>query len=154
MVRLSRFASKTKPLRLARYKSGTELVACFVAVIVCLFSADNIDNGGTLGHFGTEIRNYLSSVKELPSLSSQVPLIVGMLWNGALATALTTYLQTVGQRSVSATKANVIYSSQPIWASLFSFLFLHETITATNAMGAVLLCLAVFLAANETPEMR
>lgn len=157
VVRLSRFASETKPLRLARFKSGTELLACTITVAVALLvsagagaSGEGGANGGLVGSFGVEIRQYLTSLEALPSVYSQGPLALGVIWNGALATALTTYLQTVGQRSVSATTANVIYSSQPIWASLFSFFFLGERVTPTNAAGAGLLCVAVFLAATSS----
>lgn len=157
VVRLSRFAAETKPLKLARYKSATELVACAVAVAVALLASTGASGGegaadSLVGAFGKEIRQYASSLEALPSLSSQTPLVQGALWNGALATALTTYLQTVGQRSVSATTANVIYSSQPIWATLFSFFFLGERVTPTNAVGAGLLCVAVFLAASSSSE--
>ena len=150
VVRLSRFASETKPLRLARYKSGTEFAACAATVAATLIAAGS-SSGGLLDSFGTEIKQYVSSIGALPSLASQTPLVLGVLWNGALATALTTYLQTVGQRSVTATTANVIYSSQPIWASLFSFFFLGERITYANAIGASLLCVAVLLAASAAP---
>ncbi len=148
VVRLSKFAARTKPLILARYKSGTELVAATVAVTIALSSSFLLETGDSTS-FGAEIKEYFTQLQNLPSLATQAPAIFGILWNGAIATALTTYLQTVGQRNVSATTANVVYSSQPIWASLLSFAFLQERITSGNLIGATILATAVLLAATD-----
>ena len=150
VVRLSKFAARTKPLKLARYKSGTELMAAIVAVTVALSSSSFLlEIGDSTSSFGMEIKEYFTQLQNLPSLATQAPVILSILWNGAIATALTTYLQTVGQRNVNATTANLVYSSQPIWASLLSFTFLQERITSGNLVGAAILATAVLLAATD-----
>lgn len=152
VVRLSRFAAQTKPLKLARYKSGTELAAATIVVSTVLLLASlspDGGNGGGYGALGAEIEEYFTQLRNLPSLSSQSPVLFGIMWNGALATALTTYLQTLGQRGVTATTANIVYSSQPIWASLLSIVFLHERLSSGNLLGAAVLAFAVLLAATD-----
>jgi drug/metabolite transporter (DMT)-like permease len=154
VVRLSQFAAQTEPLRLARYKSGTELVAATVVVSTAALASSGAfgatSSASGLGSLGADITGYFDSLRTLPSLSSQTPVALGILWNGAIATALTTFLQTVGQRTVSGTTANVIYSSQPVWASMISYFFLHESVSVPNLVGAVLLALAVLIAATDT----
>ena len=60
VVRLSKFAARTKPLKLARYKSGTELMAAIVSVTVALSSSSFLlEIGDSTSSFGTEIKEYL-----------------------------------------------------------------------------------------------
>ena len=103
-----------------------------------------------LGGLGADITGYFDALQALPSLSTQTPVALGILWTGAVSMALTIFLQTVGQRTVSGTTANVIYSSQPVWSSMISYLFLHESVSAADVAGAVLLCAAVLIAATDT----
>ena len=152
VVRLSNFAARTKPLRLAQYKSGTELAAATAALSVSFLLAFLLPKDAEGGGYGAgaEIWNYFKQLHNLPSLLSQSPVLFGILWNGTFATALTTYLQTLGQRNVAATTANVIYSSQPIWASLLSYIFLQERLAPENLLGTAILASAVLLAATDT----
>merc|ERR1711982_236350 len=70
-----------------------------------------------------------------------------IVWNGLATTAFPTWAQSYGQASVSAGTAQVIYTSQPLWSSLFGFLVLGETFSSQGAIGAALTFAAVFIVA-------
>ena len=52
----------------------------------------------------------------------------GLLYLGVVATTVTTLLQTVGQRWVSAAEASIIYALEPVTASFFSFVLIGERV--------------------------
>ncbi len=66
-----------------------------------------------------------------------------VLYLGVAATALTTWLMAVGQRSVSAPEAAVIYSMEPVWAALFAYFVLGEVLGLKGMVGGALVVLAV-----------
>ena len=68
-------------------------------------------------------------------------LIFGLLYTGVLATLVNLYLQTKYQKSVSPTKAGIIYSFEPIFAATLAFFILGEKITNFGLAG----CFLIFL---------
>ncbi|MDL2342926.1 EamA family transporter [Deinococcus sp. MIMF12] len=68
-----------------------------------------------------------------------------LLYLGVAATAVTTLLQTVGQRRVSAAEASLIYALEPVAAALFSFLLIGERIGLRGAVGGLLVVVATLL---------
>ena len=66
-----------------------------------------------------------------------------VLYLGVAATALTTWLMAVGQRSVSAPEAAVIYSMEPVWAATFAYFVLGEVLGLRGVVGGALVVLAV-----------
>lgn len=68
-----------------------------------------------------------------------------LLYLGVAATAVTTLLQTVGQRRVSAAEASLIYALEPVAAALFSFLLIGERIGVRGAVGGLLVVVATLL---------
>ena len=70
------------------------------------------------------------------------------LWCGAVTCAYTVWAQSFGQRSVTATDANLIYSSQPIWSTAIAFVFLGETFSPVGGVGALIIMAAIALAIN------
>ncbi|GAA6760979.1 DMT family transporter [Thermus oshimai] len=74
-----------------------------------------------------------------------------VLYLGVVATALTTWLQTWGQRYVPAPQAAVLYTLEPVWATLFAFLLLGERLGPSGALGALLVVLATLLATRRSP---
>jgi drug/metabolite transporter (DMT)-like permease len=68
-----------------------------------------------------------------------------LLYLGVAATAVTTLLQTVGQRRVSAAEASLIYALEPVTAALFSFLLIGERIGLRGALGGLLVVGATVL---------
>lgn len=145
VIRLGSFASRVSPIKLAQMKSYTELALSVAAIsAVCFF-------GGNEMNSLSKFREYLQVVRSSFVESGQIYVVLAVLWNGAFATALTTWAQTVGQRSVSPTTANLLYSSQPIWAALFSFSFLNESISMSTFVGSSLLFTAVAYSLYSQP---
>lgn len=68
-----------------------------------------------------------------------------LLFLSIVATALTTVLQTVGQRWVNAAQASVIYSLEPVNATIFSYLLIHERIYEKGILGGVMMVTALIL---------
>ena len=89
----------------------------------------------------------LSGEPAVPPAGSWWPL----LYLGVAATAVTTLLQTVGQRRVSAAEASVIYALEPVTATLFSFLLIGERVGVRGALGGALVVLATVLSQRGGP---
>ena len=68
-----------------------------------------------------------------------------LVYLGLVATAVTTLLQTLGQRWVSATEAAIIYALEPVAAAVFSFFLLQEVIGARGFAGGALVVAAMIL---------
>ena len=73
------------------------------------------------------------------------PVALPLLYLGVAASAGMLFLQAVGQRRVSAEKAAVIYAMEPVFAALFGWLWLHETLGTRGLIGGALVVLAVIL---------
>lgn len=84
----------------------------------------------------------------LPPAAAWLPL----LYLGVIATALTTLLQTVGQRYVTAAEASLIYALEPVTATLFSFLLIHEKVGVRGLLGGFLVVIATILSTKGQPE--
>jgi drug/metabolite transporter (DMT)-like permease len=62
--------------------------------------------------------------------------------------AYTIYAQSYGQRRVSATDANLIYSVQPVFSAFFAWALLGEQLDIFGYIGAFLIGLAVWIVAS------
>jgi drug/metabolite transporter (DMT)-like permease len=84
---------------------------------------------------------------ELATSETLLPLPITLVsivaYLGIVATAATTWGQAFAQRSVSAYETALLYTLEPVFALLFSFLWLHETIGIRGGMGASLIVLAM-----------
>ena len=138
VVRLSCHAPRLNPLRLARAKEVSRLgyASATLAVGVALSS----QQADALGAF-------VASFVDAPDAARLALGIV--LWNGVVTTAFPTWAQSFGQARVSAGTAQVLYSLQPLWSSLFGFLLLGETFGAAGGAGAALILAAVLLAGTD-----
>lgn len=74
-----------------------------------------------------------------------VPELIPIVYLGVVATAGTLFLQALGQRDVSAGKAAVIYALEPVFAALFAWLWLHETMSGRALAGGALVVMAVII---------
>ena len=74
-----------------------------------------------------------------------------VLYLGVVATALTTWLQTWGQRHVPAPQAAILYPLEPVWAAFFAYLALGERLSPSGLLGALLVLLATLLAIRRSP---
>ena len=66
-------------------------------------------------------------------------LIFGVLYNALLATLFNIALQMKYQKIVTATKAGIIYSFEPIFAAIFAFFVLNEKISNFGLIGSILI---------------
>ena len=113
VVRLSYHAPRLDPVFLARAKELARLgYASTVLAIGVAISAEQAD---ALGAF-------FRSFTEAPAAAQTALAIVA--WNGLVTTAFPTWAQSYGQARVSAGTAQVVYSMQPLWSSLFGFVLL------------------------------
>lgn len=76
-------------------------------------------------------------------IDSQIAL--GLAYLGIVATAGMLFLQALAQRYVSADKAALIYGMEPVFAALFAWLWLSESLTMVAALGAALVVVAVVM---------
>ena len=70
---------------------------------------------------------------------------LSIFYLGIVTTAITTWLQTSGQARVSATSAAVIYSLEPVWASLLAYLLLNEKLGVQGLIGMGLIIGAILI---------
>lgn len=68
--------------------------------------------------------------------------LAGVLYLGLVTTALSNYLQTVGQKKIPAERAAVLYALDPVYGAMFAYLLLGETLGAQGIAGAVLVTIA------------
>ncbi|WP_334188308.1 DMT family transporter [Noviherbaspirillum sp.] len=73
------------------------------------------------------------------------PHAMTILYLGACATAAMLFLQAIGQRHVSADKATVIYSMEPVFASLFGWMWLGEVLGPRGLIGGAIVIGALLL---------
>lgn len=100
--------------------------------------------------WGTALLAFLWMGLERPSLD-QVPW-GAVAYLGLVATALTTWLQTLGQGQVPALQAAIIYTMEPVWATLFAWALLGERVGLVGAAGGAFVLLATLWA--QTPLSR
>ncbi len=65
-----------------------------------------------------------------------------VLYLGVVATALATWLISLGQSRVSAAEAAVIYALEPVWAAVFAYLLLGEALGPRGLVGGALVLAA------------
>jgi drug/metabolite transporter (DMT)-like permease len=94
---------------------------------------------GCVWLLGTEYRG----IPPFDLLPRAVPFIMPIVYLGVVATAGVVFLQTLAQRNLSAEKAAVIYAMEPVFAVIFGWWWLGETLGARGAIGAALVVVAV-----------
>ena len=97
----------------ARVENSSQLnAACllFVTILSCIWATAQGD----------------SSITTLLDTATSHP--AELIYLGGIATALTNYLQTRAQQKVSAERASIIYSLDPVYGAFFSWLLLRETL--------------------------
>lgn len=91
----------------------------------------------------------LGGVWALPSWLSQ-PHAIGDHWQaivylGVVATAVTTLSQVIAQRHLSATETAIIYTLEPVFAAVFAFWWLSESLGLRGLLGAGMVLIAMLL---------
>lgn len=90
---------------------------------------------------------FAGGIDTLQSLPQRVDCYIffGLLYLGVVATAAMLFLQASAQRHVAAHKAALVYAMEPVFAALFAWVWLAESLGAMAALGAVLVVIAVVL---------
>jgi len=86
----------------------------------------------------------LAAVQTLPE---RIPfeVLLGLLYLGLVASAGMFFLQALAQRHVRAEQAALVYALEPVFAALFAWWWLAESLTPRATVGAALVLLAVVL---------
>lgn len=126
----SRVAGRTPPLTL----SAIQLATCGALSI----SLGGLD--GALERVGATGAPAAALFAPLPAIAW-----VEAIGMGIGATALTFFLQTWAQRTLSATRVGVIFALEPVFAALFSFLVFGERPGARAALGMALILAGVLV---------
>jgi len=89
---------------------------------------------------------------ETPSFVFNEKVIFALLYTAVLSTILTTTLQTKYQKTTTPTRAGIIFSFEPIFATIIAFFTLHEKISNFGLLG----CFLIFsgLLASELIDKR
>jgi drug/metabolite transporter (DMT)-like permease len=86
-----------------------------------------------------------SVLLETPRLVLTAPLVGALALTGILATAGTTWLQLRFQPRVGATRAALLYTTEPVFAALFSAWWIGERLPAAGWAGGALILVAMVL---------
>ncbi len=70
---------------------------------------------------------------------------LAIVYLGLVATALATVTQVIAQRYLSASETAIVYTLEPVFAAVFSFWWLAERLNPREAMGSVLILVAMLL---------
>lgn len=92
----------------------------------------------------------ITASDSITSLSSLYVLIGAILWTGWITCAYTIYAQSYGQQYVTPTNANLIYTIQPIFTTIFAYILLGETLNLYDITGGTCILTAVIRAASIT----
>ena len=90
----------------------------------------------------TEVVEYLAAGPEWNVL------IPTVLWSGLIVNALATFLQVGGMQAVGPTRAQTIFASQPLWASIMNYVLLGAVMGVQGFVGGGAFLGALFLAAT------
>jgi len=85
-----------------------------------------------------------------PPASEHIPWAT-IVYLGLAGSTATTLLQAFGQRRVPAAQAAVLYTMEPVFAAIFAFIILHETLNLRGYAGAGLILLAA-IACQVEPQ--
>lgn len=91
----------------------------------------------------------LSLLWAAPRIALQTAALIAsaavVLYLGLFATALTTWTQASAQRHLSATEAAILYTLEPVFASLFAFWWLGESLGLRGWLGGTVILAATLL---------
>ena len=81
---------------------------------------------------------------------AQLTLAASAAWCGVVTVAYTIWAQSYGQSGgISATNANLVYTTQPLWSAAFAWLLLGELLTPSEAAGGLVIGAALWVATRE-----
>ena len=168
VVRLGKYAPQTNPLELAAAKATTEallgIVLCSCLAYIGSSSSSDLSQllglptfvtqmGSSISEYFTFLTTELTTTITGGSLSNEISssLVISIgaiLWTGWVTCAYTIYAQSYGQRIVGPADSNLIYTTQPLFSSLFAYLLLGETLGLYGYVGATLIGISLWLVSS------
>jgi len=163
VVRLGEYAPRTIPLKLAASKATTEAcLSVLLVIILTVIGSTHFPSPEFVSQTASSISDYFttitSAVMEGDILSNQqkessLGVSIGaILWTGWVTCAYTIYAQSFGQKRVNPTNSNLIYTTQPLFSSMFAYILLGETLGVFGYVGATLIGIALWLVSSTTVE--
>ena len=157
VVRLGAYAPRTTPLKLASSKATTEAILSVLLVITLTFIGNNNDS---LPEFVSQTADSVSqyfttistAIQQDGGFTSSKYIIGAILWTGWVTCAYTIYAQSFGQKRVNPTDSNLIYTTQPLFSSLFAYFLLGETLGTYGYIGASLIGGALWLVSSSESD--
>jgi drug/metabolite transporter (DMT)-like permease len=111
-----------------------------IATIVCLVVAPCV----------TEERQYVVSAAFVPTLTKNVWMILGVGFTEACGFLLST----LGQKEVDSARASVLLSMESVAAAVFGAIFLGESLTLVECLGAVTIFLSTLVSKMMHVEIK
>ena len=113
--------------------TGSSLIAVALGALLWVSSDVGLSNGlRSLGGF-------LEHAMEAPNV------VLAILWTGLVTTAGTTLLENLAMKQLTGTESTIIYSTEPLFATLFGFLLLGESISTDTVIGGCSILVAIAL---------
>jgi drug/metabolite transporter (DMT)-like permease len=75
---------------------------------------------------------------------------VAIAYLGIMATAMTTWTQAIAQRHINATETAIVYTLEPLFAAVFSFWWLGESLGTRGMLGGGMVLVAMVLSQIKT----
>jgi drug/metabolite transporter (DMT)-like permease len=75
-----------------------------------------------------------------------------VLYLGVIATAVTLWAQAIAQKRVSAYETALMYTLEPVFALIFSFWWLNETLGIRGLLGSGLILMAMVVSQLQLPK--
>lgn len=129
-------------------------VLCFLGAVIYasyIILTDKLskqDDGLLLGVWQLGFAGLYSSISalifETPSLPSSTIGWVAVLGLAVIGSAFAFVAQPVAQKYTTPEHTGVLFSLEPVFAALFAFIFLHETMSGRGYLGVVLVMAGVF----------
>jgi drug/metabolite transporter (DMT)-like permease len=146
VLRLSALAPGVEALRLALAKAFSEGALALGSIAFLLLLTPSLPPA-------REVVRFAEAFLTLDA-PAQLMLAGAAAWCGAVTCGYTIWAQSYGQAGgISATNANLVYTSQPLWSSLFAWLLLGELLTPAEAAGGLAIAAAVWTATTVEADL-
>ena len=126
ILAIDHYSKKVYPLQLSFY----QFMTCSILSFICSFMFETVE---------------LNSLKEA---------LLPLLYGGIMSVGVGYTLQTVGQSMTDATSASIIMSSEAVFCSLGTALFLHEVMPMRSYLGCLLVFIGILLAQIPSKEKK
>ncbi|GGJ48618.1 DMT family transporter [Deinococcus roseus] len=118
-----------------------------LAVVLIGWTWAGIEATQHMGHLEDGLVSNFKGYLSVPGTA-----LAPLLYLGLAATALTTVLQVIGQKFVTAVEAAIIYALEPVTASIFAFFWAGEVLGIRGISGGALIVLAMVL--SQLPDRK